>query len=206
MTNNVSPHTLRIAVDFDGFLLPTYEQKTKWYRENYDPFLPPFNPEDWTDHSMVTLWGGEQDTLGPLYDTTRDTYTALPIPGSLAAMRALQRDASRPELFLLSSGYDWQRVLKDKWVNDHEFPIQRSVYMEQGQTKADVCRLEGATCILEDRYDYALNCATSGTPAILLQRYTWSRGPEHELIYKIDDHNGVLDAYHAILGLKLSHT
>lgn len=174
------PKRPRIMLDFDGVLLPTYEMIALWHDENFDTNFHPFDPSRWADHTLKDLWGPDAPLTGPVFDKSGFAFLAETIEGVKAGVKEL---AAIADLAILSSGYDWVRPFKTKWARRQLPEISEAYYLESGESKAGICLLEGASLIIEDRYDYALDCAKVGIPAIVLDRYQWGAGPEHQLIH-----------------------
>lgn len=166
--------------DFDGVLLPTYEMIALWHDENFDTNFHPFDPSRWADHTLKDLWGPDAPVKGPAFDRSRFAFESEPIEFAESGVSEL---ATFADLAILSSGYDEVRPLKTDWTKRWFPEITEAFYLNAGESKADICLREGARLIIEDRYDYALDCAKVGIPAIILDRYQWGAGPEHPLIH-----------------------
>lgn len=176
------PKDYRIMVDYDGVLFRTYEEILRWHNENCGTRYNQSNLDRCLKPSMEPIWGDDADINGPRFDKGSYNVRTKPIEGAQAGISELALIA---DLAILSSGYDWVRSRKTKWARSWLPEISEAYYLESGESKAEICLIEGANLIIEDRHDYALECAKAGIQAIVLDRYQWGTGtgPEHPLIH-----------------------
>lgn len=173
-----------VAIDFDGTLLPTYEQIARWHDDVYGTEFSPFDASRWPDQRLVSLWGDDATAKAAQFYKTGFAYRSRPIDG---AREALAEFANKVDFVVISSGSKAEQHKKKRWLARFFPEIKHIGFIADGETKRILCRKFGATIIVEDRYDYASDCARGGVDAIILERYRWGKGPDAPRIHNASD-------------------
>lgn len=176
------PNKRVVAVDFDDLIYPTSEEKVDFLNQYGNTNISRSALFRCADPGLSSFWAQVDPNLGAKYGQRTDAYQRQPIEGAREGIRDL---AELAVIQILSSGYDEVRPLKTAWAAMHMPEISGAHYLGAGESKAEICLKMGASLILEDRYDYARECANAGIPAIVLLRYAWSYGVPHPLIKSV---------------------
>lgn len=173
-----------VALDFDGTLLPTYEQIALWHDNTYGTNFSPFDAARWPDQRLVSLWGYNATAKAQQFYNDGFAYRAHPIENSSETVAALAKDVN---FVVITSGSKTEQHKKKLWLKRY-FPVVKHVgFIADGETKLTLCRKFNVGIIIEDRYDYASGCAQGGVNAIILARYRWSKGPDAPRINFAED-------------------
>lgn len=125
--------------------------------------------------------------------------------------KALYDDFEKLELKKMDFAFEWVKTLKQEWKDlqivtarseafeeytkkyiEKNFPnIFSDIHFgrhftENSKNKSEICKEIWASLIIEDNFDYALECAKNGIEAILLEKpwNTW-RQEKHKNIHRI---------------------
>lgn len=76
---------------------------------------------------------------------------------------------------------------------DIEVIYSGDIFKKQGKTKAEICRELGLDFLIEDRRDYALECAAKGTRVLLLDKPWNQSGGFHDKMKRVVGWRGILE-------------
>jgi uncharacterized HAD superfamily protein len=162
-------HRLVVAIDYDDTLSQTSLAKVRWARNSQ------FNLATCRSPLLEQLWTAAASEAAFYADPKTGLAHCDVVEGALAAVKQLAHVA---KIVVITAGYEEHYEPKRAWLARH-FPglIHEIVFLKTGETKAEHCLRLGVNVIIEDRYDYAVDCARAGIEAVLVKRYRWSDGP-----------------------------
>mmetsp|Transcript_26225 Transcript_26225/g.68883 ORF Transcript_26225/g.68883 Transcript_26225/m.68883 type:complete len:214 (-) Transcript_26225:1741-2382(-) len=109
------------------------------------------------------------------------------LPVLTGARKGLGRLAQKYRLVAVTSRQTQIKVVTEAWI-DREFPeLFAAVHFGnhwgltgEKRSKSEMCRAEGAVCLIDDSPKYVRQCATALDSAILFGEYPWNRVPDGE--------------------------
>lgn len=171
---------IRIGIDLDDTLVPTVELLIKEMLKDrkYPAFRGYHSIKDFTFEEEMALYRYIRTTINK-----QDVTEFKPMPGAVYAIRKLAKDF---DLYLITARTKSAKKTTRIWIK-HHFPTEfRNIifgqYRKEGdfkKTKGQICKELGISLIIDDRYDYALDCHNHGIKTIVLDynnSYPWSKG------------------------------
>ena len=103
-----------VALDFDGTLLPTYEQIAQWHDETFATSFSPFDASRWPDQRLVSLWGDDATAKAQQFYKAGFAYRARPIDGAQDAVASLENEVN---FVVITSGSKTEQRKKKRWLS-----------------------------------------------------------------------------------------
>ncbi|MFA5746416.1 MAG: NIF family HAD-type phosphatase [Candidatus Pacearchaeota archaeon] len=171
---------IKIAIDLDDTLVSTVNLLVKEMLK--DRSFPAFRGY----HSIKDFSFDEEMALYKYIRTTvnkQDIKKFKPIPGCVSVVKELSKTY---DLYLVTARTKNVKKHTRDWIS-HHFPncfkkIIFGQYLKEGEfkkTKGEICKELGISLIIDDRYDYCLDCHKHGIRAIVFDykgNYVWSKG------------------------------
>ncbi len=170
----------RIAIDLDDTLVPTVNILIKEMLKDrkYPAFKGYHSIKDFTFEEELILYKYIRKTINK-----QDITKFKPMLGSVSIIKKLAKDF---DLYLVTARTKSTKKTTRVWMA-HHFPglFKRIIfgqYRNGGyfrKTKGQICKEQGISLIIDDRFDYALDCHKHGVKAIVIDyddSYAWSKG------------------------------
>lgn len=188
---------IKIAIDLDDTLVSTVDLLVKEMFK--DKSFPAFRGY----HSIKDFSFDEEMALYRYIRTTvnkQEISKFKPIPGCISIVKELAKTC---DLYLVTARTKNVKKHTRDWIT-HHFPgmfkkIIFGRYRKEGdfkKTKGEICKELGISLIIDDRYDYCLDCHKHGIKAILFNykgNYVWSKGKLPKAIKIAKDWKEILE-------------
>jgi len=168
-----------VAIDMDDVLVLFQPSLVRFLNQKYKTGL---RVEDIVDYQLGRIWGvTEEELVESIFEFYRtDLFQDMPpMPGSEKVIPLISQEHS---LYVITSRPEWMKQQTYDWIGTH-FPgmfsdvilTSQCTLQEKGEKKSDVCQRLGATVMIEDCLDYALDCHLKGIRTIILDM-PWNQG------------------------------
>ena len=170
---------MKIGIDIDEVLADFLPAIIKYHNETYNTFL---TSSDFKTYNLWESWGGtKEESVKKIYDFFRTDYFSEinPIKGAQNATRVLRENN---DLSIVTSRHEEITRETKRWVNQN-FPNTFSEINFAGhyysknknsKTKRQICDSQGVEILIEDNFEYALECLTPKRK-VLLFNHPWNQ-------------------------------
>lgn len=173
------------------FISPLRENIMFFLKEEYNLDL---KREDFNTYNFQKVFGDKYfwQTLKKLYGFYRSKYfqQAQPLKGSIEFLTELSQYFSLPlitsrPIFLRKETKKFINCFPKNSITSVHFSRNSFAYAGSRKTKPQICKDLGATVILEDCLEYAIQCAEKGISVILLDAPWNQTDLEHSRIKRV---------------------
>jgi uncharacterized protein len=171
---------MRIGVDIDEVLTPFTDQYLAFFNKYHKTT---FTKEDFIHYDFPDIVGKPIEVCvatTKAWDDAHDGFAKLPpYPDALSALKQLKKDGH--ELFIVSARFSWYREVSKSWLEEHFPGIFSGVFFTsyrgfggETKTKADLCKENRITLLIEDDPHYVAACRSLGISVILMEQ-PWNK-------------------------------
>jgi len=171
---------IKIGIDLDDTLVPSVDMYIREMLKDreYPAFRGYHTIRDFTPEEEMVFYVYIRKIIN-----RQDIKKFKPIPGAVSVIKELSK---KYELYIITARTKDIKKHTRVWIA-HHFPkmfkrIVFSKYKIEGQfikTKGQLCKALGISLMVEDHYDYVLDCSKRGIKAIVFDYkngYPWSKG------------------------------
>ena len=169
-----------IAVDLDDVLFDFIGAFFRWHNQRYGTNL---QAQDMVFDRIWDVWGGTKEEAAervPSFFREVDLLRLEPIPGAVEALNKLK---ARYQLTVISARDTATSSVTRAWI-DKYFPgifdevalgIANPIGHSRPMTKAEVCRRNGVSVLVDDQLVHAQECAEAGIRVLLFGDSPWNQ-------------------------------
>lgn len=169
---------MNIAIDIDEVLSETTQSIIDYHNERFGTNL---KLTDFTGQKFWQIWGGTRqeaiDKVRDFYKT--DYFQDLPVvAGAKAAIAKLKEDH---ELHVVTGRPFHIQNETHEWIHKHFPNTFKDIHMAnhyamsgESRLKSEICNEHGIEAIVEDSYEYAMDCV-SAERKVYLMKYPWNQ-------------------------------
>lgn len=188
-----------LAVDVDEVLADHMKILCVFHNQTYGSDL---TPDDFHSYQFHEVWGGSTDESKVKVTAFNQSELFQEIPPVEGSVEYIHKLSQYFDLQIVTSRSFVLEESTKQWVEKH-FPnlfsnIHFGNHYGTGGTvrsKPQMCAEAGAIMLIDDSFDYAVQCAARGIPVVLFGDYAWSRSrtltPEennlHSLVRRAND-------------------
>jgi 5'(3')-deoxyribonucleotidase len=172
-----------IAIDVDDVLSPFTAGFVDFYN---DLRGTSFVFEDFISYGIHEITGEREEDIDGLFENYMASEyfhnSNVPLEGSIEALRLLKHDY---QLDIITARYNFAHQMTTDWLKQH-FPttfdgihfIRDPRTNEAVASKAEICKVIGATILIDDYHKHILIAAEAGIRGLLFGNKPWSRHAE----------------------------
>ena len=153
------------AVDYDGTIADTNQQKASWIKENLGITVPPWDCDRSNCVPIVGLDAYER-MAAEVYEREA-TLSACEVPGAIGALNTLQESGM---IYIVTARDDRTLVFAREWLRlNHLDRVVTDVRSSCGLSKVHICQQVRASVLIDDDVRHLQAPGLSGVRVILLQ-------------------------------------
>ena len=165
-----------IAIDLDDILAESLKSFIDFHNKNYKTKLKTGDFKSFYLQEIIYIDRKEELKRVRLFDDSRHFDEIPPLEGAREVVKELSK---KNKLVIVTSRPQKQEKRTREWTLKYfpeikEIFFIRKDYHRHSKTKAEVCKEIGASFLIEDKLDYAEECAKQGIKVLLLD-YPWNR-------------------------------
>ena len=169
---------MKIAIDIDEVLGGFMPNFIKFYNDKYKTNLIMNELPSYYLYNFLNVT--KEDIIQRVYDFHKTDYfkNIEPIKDSQESVKKLKENN---ELFIITSRQNDVIKETEYWINENFPNIFSKIYFTnnlskngESKTKKEICDLIGADVLIEDSFEYCLECISSNRKIFLLD-YSWNR-------------------------------
>ena len=178
---------MKIGIDFDDVTIEFFDALLEWHNKKYNRSN---KKEEFTEFNWGPPWQLYKEQVIGRVNQFHDSHKVeefLPLEDAIPSLKELLKKhevivvTGRP-LKYNSKVVDWfKHHLKRKLEIIHAGEFIKG----QAATKAEICKENGISILLEDGPETALNCANSGVKVILFDN-PWNKNTKHKNITHVN--------------------
>ena len=169
-----------IAVDIDDVLFDFMGHFLRWHNQRHETNL---HVEDMVSTQLWKIWGGSKEEAAervPAFFREANLLSFEPIPG---AVEALDKLKAVYQLTVISARDRATASASRAWI-DKYFPdifhevtlgISNPMVHSRSMTKAELCKQNGVSVLIDDQLVHAEECARVGIRALLFGDRPWNQ-------------------------------
>lgn len=168
-----------IAVDIDDVLSPMRDLVFMHHNEVYGTDIPVDEADSYffSDYTKDT-YDVVETKLKTFIET--DTFkNNQPLEDAVAVIKYLEADY---DIFVVTSRQDFYYDVTHSWLQEHFPDVFKAVHftswagsVELKVPKSQICIENGASYLIDDNLDYALEAARAGLEVLLFGQYPWNK-------------------------------
>lgn len=169
---------MKIGIDLDEVLGPFTEPFMNFHNKKYGTRILLNQVNNYDFHSLLGIT--EEESIGRVYRfyESDEFYSIKPLDGAVEAIETLHEIGhhlelitARPKIMEVKTRNWINKYFPDKFSNIH---ITNSYALEGTSVKkSEVCKKQNIPLIIDDSPHHAIDCASAGVDAILLN-YPWN--------------------------------
>jgi hypothetical protein len=178
-----------IAVDCDEVLCEFVDGINRWHNRVHGTAIP-LSAYTSTHFAKVPGWGSDavaDDKVQAFFSGSSEWRTLAPLPGALAALRALKAAYPALDLQVVTARSHRQRADTLAWLEQHYAGIFSQVHFlsaydnalrvdAPARSKGEVCRELGALALIDDSPSYCISASPHLPLVLLFSRVPWNAG------------------------------
>lgn len=175
---------MKIAVDVDEILANLIDPVIAFHNEQFQTSLV---RNDFTSYNFDEVWGGTHVEAIQKVHQFFETEHFRNIRPVVGAVEGVQKLKEKHDLFVVTSRQSVVEEQTKAWLNQHFPEMFKEIHVTNGfslsgqkRLKKDVCKQVGASLLIDDCLEYALDCAAAGIPVVMLD-YPWNQTKPGEL-------------------------
>ncbi len=164
-----------ISIDIDDILADSLTSFIEFYNQNHEEKI---KYEDYTAYSLHEIIGipkEEEAKIVREFDNGGFFKNMAPVKNSQKAIKKLSK---KHKLIAVTARSEEQEEETRAWINKYFPEIKDILFTRNGQkqnkTKGEICKEIKADIHLDDKLDYAIDCANEGVKSLLFN-YPWNR-------------------------------
>lgn len=192
-----------VAVDIDEVLASLADAIVRFSNDTYGTNLAVENITVMNYQGMLGISSREEieKRIDAFYNSPYFTERQLPVDAE--ACSYLRQLKEKYELHIVTARNSKVEMLTRTWISKHypgifsdfhfgnqfmtaeeaaERLARGALHIAKKRSKSEICQTIGARLLIDDHFDYAIDCAMHNIPVILFGNYSWNRGmidPEH---------------------------
>jgi uncharacterized HAD superfamily protein len=169
---------MKIAIDIDDVLADFMVALIEFHNKTYKT---KFKKNDFFSYNLWEVWGGTRKEAAEKifkFHKTSIYRNIKPITGSVEAIKKLRRSN---ELYVITSRHSDVIENTKKWIDKYFPDLFLKIYFSNsfyGRSKklkkSDICRQLKADMLIEDSFEYAIDCLRPNRKIILFRR-PWNK-------------------------------
>jgi uncharacterized HAD superfamily protein len=202
-SESLDGHKPILAVDIDEVLASLADAMVRFSNDTYGTNLSVENITMMNYEGILGISSREEieKRTDAFYNSPYFTEKLLPVDAEAFTYLRLLKE--KYELHIVTARNSKVEMLTRTWISKHypgifsdfhfgnyfmtaeevaERLARGALHIARKRSKAEICKTIGARLLIDDHFDYAIDCAKSNIPVILFGNYTWNRGmidPEH---------------------------
>lgn len=170
---------MKIGIDIDEVLAKLAPELTWFYNEKFNKNYDPANQKE---YDLTKLWECSievaNETVWQFYDSPKFEKIKT-IQGAKTAVKKLLK---QHEMIAITARPSHVEVKTRNWIEKHYPKVFREIYFtghyftaeEKRVTKGDICKKLGIELMIDDHFEYALDCSQKGINVLLMDA-AWNR-------------------------------